>query len=232
MAALSQLQRLVVPQTGRHTASIIFLHGSGDTGQGIRAWVKDVLSKDLIFPHIRVIYPTAPLRPYTPMNGALSTVWFDRTKIVNNCPEHLTSIDLMCQLLDGLVGEEVKAGIPKERIIIGGFSMGGCMAMHLAYRFHQQVAGVFALSSFLNNNSVVYQAVQNAKTSMPELFQCHGKTDPLVLYEWGTETCSNLQSLGVKTTFNSFPNLYHELCKPELEQLKSWILQKLPNDKQ
>eukprot|EP00062_Callorhinchus_milii_P018741 gi/632972545/ref/XP_007902711.1/ PREDICTED: lysophospholipase-like protein 1 isoform X5 [Callorhinchus milii] len=176
MAALSQLQRLVVPQTGRHTASIIFLHGSGqgfaaghehkeagDTGQGIRAWVKDVLSKDLIFPHIRVIYPTAPLRPYTPMNGALSTVWFDRTKIVNNCPEHLTSIDLMCQLLDGLVGEEVKAGIPKERIIIGGFSMGGCMAMHLAYRFHQQVAGVFALSSFLNNNSVVYQAAPSGR---------------------------------------------------------------------
>lgn len=35
--------------------------------------------------------------------------------------------------------------------------MGGAMAMHLAYRFHPQVAGVFALSSFLNKNSVVYQ---------------------------------------------------------------------------
>lgn len=34
--------------------------------------------------------------------------------------------------------------------------MGGGMAMHLAYRFHQDVAGVFALSSFLNDNSVVY----------------------------------------------------------------------------
>lgn len=35
--------------------------------------------------------------------------------------------------------------------------MGGCMAMHLAYRNHQDVAGVFALSSFLNKSSVVYQ---------------------------------------------------------------------------
>lgn len=35
--------------------------------------------------------------------------------------------------------------------------MGGCMAMHLAYRNHQDVAGVFALSSFLNKTSAVYQ---------------------------------------------------------------------------
>lgn len=35
--------------------------------------------------------------------------------------------------------------------------MGGGMAMHLAYRFHQDLAGVFALSSFLNKDSSVYQ---------------------------------------------------------------------------
>lgn len=35
--------------------------------------------------------------------------------------------------------------------------MGGGMALHLAYRHHQEVAGVFALSSFLNKNSAVYQ---------------------------------------------------------------------------
>ncbi|XP_062911817.1 lysophospholipase-like protein 1 [Mobula hypostoma] len=227
-----QLQRGVVAQTKKHTASVIFLHGSGDTGPGVRAWIKDVLKHDLIFPHIRVIYPTAPMRPYTPMNGAPSNVWFDRYKISINSHEHLESIDLMCHVLGGLVDEEVKAGIAKDRIILGGFSMGGAMAMHLAYRFHQQAAGVFALSSFLNKNSAVYQAIQKTKISMPELFQCHGNNDQLVLYEWGKESCSNLQSLGVKTTFNTLPNLHHELCKPELEQLKSWILHKLPNDEQ
>ncbi|XP_051868014.1 lysophospholipase-like protein 1 isoform X2 [Pristis pectinata] len=213
-----QLQRSVVAQTKKHTASVIFLHGSGDTGQGVRAWIKDVLKQELSFEHIRVIYPTAPTRPYTPMNGTPSNIWFDRYKISINSPEHFESMDSMCRILGGLVDGEVKAGIAKDRIILGGFSMGGTMAMHLAYRFHQQVAGVFALSSFLNKNSAVYQ--------------CHGNNDHLVLYEWGKESCSNLQSLGVKATFNTFPNLHHELCKPELEQLKSWILHKLPNDEQ
>ena len=35
--------------------------------------------------------------------------------------------------------------------------MGGALAMHLAYRFCPSVAGVFALSSFLNEDSVVYK---------------------------------------------------------------------------
>ncbi|MBN3306057.1 LYPL1 protein, partial [Amia calva] len=201
---------------------------SGDTGPGLREWVRDVLKQDLAFPHIRVIYPTAPLRPYTPMRGAPSNVWFDRHKISKDCPEHLESIESMCRSLSGLIEEEVKAGIPKERMIIGGFSMGGAMALHLACRYHADIAGIFALSSFLNKDSVVYQVLKKNQSPVPELFQCHGKPDQLVLYQWGEETNGLLKASGMKTSFQAFPNLQHELSRPELEQLKSWILNKLP----
>ncbi|XP_019372012.1 PREDICTED: lysophospholipase-like protein 1 [Gavialis gangeticus] len=230
MAACGSLWRSVASPAGRHTASVIFLHGSGDTGQGVRAWIKQVLSQDLAFQHIKVIYPTAPARPYTPMKGALSTVWFDRYKISNDCPEHIETIDSMCKLLTELIDEEIKNGIRKDRILLGGFSMGGCMAMHLAYRYHQDVAGVFALSSFLNKTSLVYQALHKNESILPELFQCHGTIDELVLYSWGEETNKTLKSLGVTASFLSFPNLYHELKKDELEELRNWILKKLPEE--
>ncbi|XP_014383547.1 PREDICTED: lysophospholipase-like protein 1 isoform X2 [Myotis brandtii] len=168
----------------------------GDSGQGLRRWIKQVLNQDLTFQHIKIIYPTAPARPYTPMKGGISNVWFDRFKISNDCPEHLESIDVMCQVLTDLINDEVKSGIKKNRILIGGFSMGGCMAMHVAYRNHQDVAGVFALSSFLNKTSAVYQALQKRDGALPELFQCHGTADELVLHSWGEETNSALQSLG------------------------------------
>ena len=42
-------------------------------------------------------------------------------------------------------------------LLEGGFSMGGAMALHLACRYHPEVAGVFALSSFLNKDSVAYK---------------------------------------------------------------------------
>ena len=35
--------------------------------------------------------------------------------------------------------------------------MGGVMALHLVYRFHKDVAAVFGLSTFLNDDSVVYK---------------------------------------------------------------------------
>ncbi|XP_003814179.3 lysophospholipase-like protein 1 isoform X4 [Pan paniscus] len=213
-ASGSVLQRCTVSPAGRHSASLIFLHGSGDSGQGLRMWIKQVLNQDLTFQHIKIIYPTAP----------------PRFKITNDCPEHLESIDVMCQVLTDLIDEEVKSGIKKNRILIGGFSMGGCMAMHLAYRNHQDVAGVFALSSFLNKASAVYQALQKSNGVLPELFQCHGTADELVLHSWAEETNSMLKSLGVTTKFHSFPNVYHELSKTELDILKLWILTKLPGE--
>ncbi|XP_077431848.1 lysophospholipase-like protein 1 [Vanacampus margaritifer] len=231
MAAMQKLRKCVVSPTGKHSASVIFLHGSGDTGQGLRAWVRDVMMPGLTFAHIRVIYPTAPARPYTPMHGSLSTVWFDRHKISYDSPEHLQSIDAMCSTLGSIIQEEVSAGIPKHRIIIGGFSMGGAMALHLVCRYHPDVAGVYALSSFLNKDSVAFQAVEErVRTghSLPELLQCHGTSDDLVLHKWGEDTSVLLQKAGMKTTFHSLPELYHQLSLPEMELLKAWILQKLP----
>ncbi|XP_063775194.1 lysophospholipase-like protein 1 isoform X2 [Pseudophryne corroboree] len=230
MAAPCSLSRSVVSPAGRHTASVIFLHGSGDSGPGIRSWIKDILKKDLAFTHIKVIFPTAPARPYTPMQGAVSNVWFDRYKISRDCPEHLDSVDSMCHILSDLIREEVASGVPESRLLLGGFSMGGAMAMHLAYRYHRDVAGVFALSSFLNENSVVYKAVEGAQKGLPELFQCHGRADQLVSHQWGEATLALLQHLGVRSTFHTFPHLYHELSLLELEQLQSWILHKLPEE--
>ncbi|XP_036609333.1 lysophospholipase-like protein 1 [Trichosurus vulpecula] len=229
-ATSARLQRYVVAPAGQQSASLIMLHGSGDSGRRFREWINQVLNHDLVFQHIKIIYPTAPSRPYTPLKGGLSNVWFDRYKVSNDCPEHLESIDSMCQVLENLIEEEVKSGIKKNRILVGGFSMGGCMALHLAFRKHRDLAGVFVLSSFLNKTSAVYQALQKNEGTLPELFQCHGTTDELVLHSWGEETNSILKSLGVNTTFHSFPNLYHELSRSELEKLKSWVLEKLPKE--
>lgn len=40
----------------------------GDTGQGLLNWVKFLIG-DLSLPHINFYFPTAPLRPYTPLQG-------------------------------------------------------------------------------------------------------------------------------------------------------------------
>ena len=48
-----------------------------------------------------------------------------------------------------MVEKEVNAGIPSNRIMIGGFSQGGATALYTAVISKQPLAGVLALSSWL-----------------------------------------------------------------------------------
>lgn len=187
------------------------------------------MGRDLTFPHIRIIYPTAPARPYTPMMGNPSTVWFDRKQISPFVPED-ESVLHMCENLSKLIDLEVQNGIPLNRIIVGGFSMGGCAALHLAYRYRPSIAGVFGLSCFLNENSGVYKRLdeESEVSRLPPLFQTHGNMDELVLPEWGRKTCEELKRRGVDVDFHMFDNLYHEFHRKTFHLLEKWILKRLP----
>lgn len=219
-----------VNATGRHTASVIFLHGSGDTGSGVLEWVRFVLGRNLEYPHIKVIYPTAPLQKYTPMDGEMSHVWFDRKSINIAASEHKRSMSQCYDLINELIEKEVSSGIPLNRIIVGGFSMGGALALHTGYHLKPEIAGVFAHSAFLNRESVVYESLQNRsdETPLPELRMFHGERDTLVPKVWGEETFKNLQNLGVKGTFHSLKNTLHELKTASIADMEKWIKEKLP----
>lgn len=141
--------------------SIIILHGSCDTGSGMKSWLDQIRESEFSFHNYRILYPTAPIRPYTLMNGEKTGIWFDRLSLGPRVPEDLLSIEATAHELKELIQEESKnTGVPLGKMIVGGFSMGGIMALHLAYRFQSQIAGVFALSSFLPMESAVYNTLK------------------------------------------------------------------------
>ena len=49
--------------------------------------------------------------------------------------------------------------------------MGGALALHFGYRFCTELAGVFALSSFLNEKSAVYE-VNGLNSMLVVLLHC------------------------------------------------------------
>lgn len=150
----------------------------------------------------------------------MSNVWFNRLNITPEVPEHTDTLNSIQEEMKNLISLEVQSGIPLNKIIIGGFSMGGALALHMAYKFMPDFAGAFALSSFLNHGSEVYQ---NIKGTATPLFMCHGERDSLVPLEWGQNTFKELTNLGVKGEFLKLPNTMHELKKNELENLLKWI---------
>lgn len=107
--------------------------------------------------------------------------------------------------------------------------MGGALALHTAYRFMPGLGGVFALSSFLNNESIVFDALKESKgATLPPLLMCHGDRDMLVPLSWGKNSYEKLTDLGVKGEFISVKNTMHELKKTELQALLVWINKIIP----
>lgn len=48
-----------------------------------------------------------------------------------------------------LIAKEVDAGIPSERVVLGGFSQGGAMSLFSGLTSEKKLGGVFGLSCYL-----------------------------------------------------------------------------------
>lgn len=103
--------------------------------------------------------------------------------------------------------------------------MGGALALQEAYRFSPGLAGVFAMSSFLNNNAILYKEIQAPETP---LCMFHGDRDTLAPISWGQKTYNDLIKQGVNGSFHAVKNTMHEMKQRELKELFEWILKTLP----
>lgn len=160
-----------------------------------------------------------------------SNVWFDRKEINPKSPECRASLEAIYPDLMAIVRAEVAGGIALDRIVVGGFSMGGAMALHLAYHCEPRLRACFAISSFLNDDSIVYESLakSNSSESPPPLMMFHGTNDDLVKFESGRETFDRLVSLGVGGEFVTTHSCGHEIVRSQVLTMRQWLLDILPS---
>jgi len=136
-----------VPSKDKATASLIFLHGLGDTGHGWAEQFKDFSMKD-----VRCVCPNAGMNPVTLNMGMMMPSWFDIKSLDPSGPEDEAGVIAASKILKDLINKEISEGIPAERIIIGGFSQGGAVALYTAFSTNVKIGGVLALSTWLPLN--------------------------------------------------------------------------------
>ena len=120
---------------------------------------------------------------------------------------------LMCfvSLVLNLVQEEIKNGIPSERIIIGGFSQGGATALYTALTSSIRFGGVIALSTWLplHNRFPADLKPFDGLFSTP-ILQCHGDVDPMVSLAWSQLSTTFIKQMGfTDLKFKVYPGLSH-----------------------
>lgn len=114
--------------------------------------------------------------------------------------DRFVGIKSASKLVHSMIESEINAGIPANRIVIGGFSQGGALALYSALKFPQKVAGVVALSCWLPLHKS-FPAEVNCPTDLPVSLQ--------FLYFWNYNRCrKNCKFLRQINALKEFPNTH------------------------
>lgn len=212
---------VIIGATVKQTATLIFLHGLGDTGHGWASCIAAIRG-----PHVKVICPTASTMPVTLNAGFRMPSWFDLKTLDATGAEDDEGILKATDLVHGLIGDEVRSGIPANRILLGGFSQGGALALHAALTYPERLAGVMALSCWLPRHASFPDAVK-APRDLP-IFQAHGDCDPVVPYKWGQMSSTFLKTFMKNTELLTYQGQTHCSSELELKDMKAFIEKNLP----
>lgn len=214
-------QPAVIPPIGKHTATVIFLHGLGDTGHG---W-SSVITSDLRVEHVKYICPHARSRPVTLNLGMNMPAWYDLYGLSPDSQEDVDGINESTAIVHSMIDDEIAKGIPSERIILGGFSMGGALALYAGLTYDKPLGGIIGLSSFLIQRSKL-PGNHTANKNVP-IFMGHGDQDFLVPLTFGQMTQAYIKAFNPNVEMRTYENMGHSSCQSELDDVKSFLMQRL-----
>ena len=142
---------------------------------------------------------------------------------------------------DSIIDSCVAAGIPPNRIVLGGFSQGCAMSL-LWYlttsKYSDKLAGVVGLLGFLPLSDG-RQGIQElrAASGLPAvpaklpLFLARGTKDSLITNRVWNYSLQGLKELGIEESameVHMYPGLEHTIHGPLLRDMCTWLEKALP----
>ena len=222
-----RLQAHYIPASSSHSkTAVIMLHGYGANAFDLAPLqsLPGPLSQD----HWYFVQAPLPL-PMGPYEGR---AWFpidmeerqmqamrgERFDFSEQIPPTLSAVSTQLQELVDLVAPSYK------KIILGGFSQGGMMALDLAFHTKQNIEGLILLSTNPLAKSRWQQALSEKKPESfrPWLFQSHGKQDPMLPYSNARELFDWLRPHVPAGRFVSFQG-GHEIPQKVWNELGAFI---------
>jgi len=208
---------IVIQPKGPHKASVIFLHGLGDTGHG---W-SQVMGEDLNVDSVKFICPTASVIPVTINMGMRMPAWYDITSLSEFDKEDKAGIMRSVSHVHQLISEEEKS-VPSDKIFVGGFSQGGAVALYAGLTYNKRLGGIVGLSCYLPLHTEYPTAATPQNSSTP-LIMCHGKADVVVDFRFGQMSYQKIKEFHSEVEMKSYDNMGHTSCPRELMDVKNFI---------
>lgn len=219
------LPETVEIETGEDpTGSVIWLHGLGADGHDFEAIVPELRLPDSL--PLRFVFPHAPVRPVT-LNGGMSMrAWYDILSFDRDGPADEAGIRESAAIVARLIDREIERGIDIRQIVVAGFSQGGAIAIHVALRSADRLAGLMALSTYMPIPKYFQAEVLDnpacGDMSLP-IFMAHGSFDPMLSMELGRASADLLIDAGFRVQWHDYP-IAHAVCAEEINDIRDWLL--------
>lgn len=238
-------------------AAIIFLHGLGDSPAGWSSLAQTLPRLQPRLARVEYVFPPAPTIPISINGGASMPGWFDLYDwpiAVGAKPDTTGQARGTAQVESCIQDVERIHGIPRSKIVVGGFSQGGAVALWNAYHNHDHgvnprnsesvnsrpaqppLAGCAVLSGWwtLGNDSTIKTSGSPSKSVVNErtpLFWAHGEYDDKVLFEHHTHGVQTLKDAGLVSIEAPTYPIGHESDPNEIEALAEFLDRVLFGDK-
>jgi phospholipase/carboxylesterase len=221
---MTELLETVDVETGpQPTAAVLWLHGLGADGHDFEPLVPELNWPGA--PDIRYVFPHAPLRPVTINGGMPMRAWYDIVSLGSGRDHDQQGIADSVNQAARLLRRERDRGIAADRIVVAGFSQGGAIALQLALRFPEKLAGLIALSTYLLLDHRLPADAHPANLGLP-VFVGHGSQDPMVPCRLGEHVAERLRGMGYAVEWHSYA-MPHSVCPQEVADLAAWLRARL-----
>ncbi|WP_439110379.1 alpha/beta hydrolase [Lentibacter sp.] len=181
------------PVSGETRSVVVFLHGYGANGADLLG-LADPLGEHL--PDTLFIAPDAPEAcAGAPMGFQWFPIpWIDGSSEEESERGMMAAVDDLNAFLDGVLVDE---DLLPEQMVLFGFSQGTMMALHVAPRREDELAGVVAFSGRL----LAPESLEEATLSKPPILLVHGDEDDVVPPQSLPQAAEALQTAGFKEVF-------------------------------
>lgn len=188
-----------LPLSAAKTAMIL-VHGRGATAESI-------LELAELLPHPSMAY----LAPQ-----AAGNTWYPYS-FLNPISQNEPYLSSALQTLAELVNTIVEGGIPAERIVLGGFSQGACLAAEFTARHARRYGGLLLFSGGVIGPPGTPRDYPGSLDGTPVFLGC-SDIDFHIPLARVQETADLFRAMGGQVTAKIYPGMGHTIIQDELDE--------------
>jgi predicted esterase len=188
-------------------AALVLLHGRGASAADILA-----LGEEVAAPNVALLAPEAAGNTWYPYSFL--------APLERNEPWLSSALSVV----RATVATVEAAGVPAARIVLLGFSQGGCLALEFAARNARRYGGVAGLSAGLIGPDGTPRDYPGSLDGTPVFLGC-SDVDPHIPAARVRESAEVLTRLGSGVTMRLYPGMGHTVNDDELEAVRALVAQ-------